>query len=235
MSNAQAIRAVRRMMPPPVYTDYQLRGTLDSLVVPGDDSFQLNIQSQSLMSPFQWTQVLRKDPDVLNQVTTRVLRQQINLRYALELSNRAQVSLFVVSFRKNAANRSPAGLIDGEDYIRGATEYNVRLNPAVFKVHYTRDVSLTRNGWNTAPAAAGGALFAGNPETTFKKGQITMKLNTTMREPNGGFWSQMNIDQQPYYNKYWLIAFFYQQGTGLTANQGARVEYDILTTCYNTA
>lgn len=233
MTNAMAIRQVKRMLPKPIYTDYQVTGRLQSLVIPGDDAFQLNSDFFSLTNPLNWTQVLRKDPNVLDAVSTRLLRIQLNLRYALNLSNRAQMSLFVVTFRKNAANRNPAILVDGDDYIRGGQEYVVRLNPAVMKVHYTRNVSLTAGAWEQLPAVAGGTTFAGNPYSTFKKGQCTMKLNFNIREPNGATWKSMIDDQLPHWQRYWLLVFFYQQGTGLSSGESAYLEFDSLATCYN--
>lgn len=235
MSNAVTIQRVKRMLPPPVWTDYQLTGRLQSLVIPGDDAFQLNYDFISLMDPLNWTQVLRKDPTVLDKVSTKVLRISLNLRYTLNFSERAQISLFVVTFRRNAANRNPAVLVDNDDYIRDGQEYNVRLNPAVFKVHFARDVSLTSNAWEQPAAVVGASNFAGNPYSTFKKGQVNMKINTTIREPNGGTWKGMTNDQLPHWQRYYLLVFFYQKGSGLSVGESAYVSFDSLATCYNTA
>lgn len=234
MSNAMAIRQVRSLMPSPIYCDWQYGGILASQVLPGDDAYQLNYRTVPLTNFRSWGNVLRQDPNVANAVTTKLLRMSINLRYTLNGSSRAQVSLFIVSLRKHAVNKDLDALVLDQDYVRGATDYNVRLNPSVFKVLYTRDVSLTTNKWETPPFASGGVLLAGNPYTTFKKGQVNLKLNTTIREPLGlQPWSEMQISQMPYYQKIYILTFFYQKGSGLNPGEGCKVEWDMLATTYN--
>lgn len=236
MSNALAIRKVKSMLPPPVWADWQYSGIMGSQVISGDDAFQLNIRSVPLANFRSWTNVLRQDPNVATAVATKLLRMSINLRYSLQGSSRAQMSLFIVTLRKNAASKDLNNLSLNEDFVRGPTDYQVRLNPSVFKVLYARDVSLTTNKWDSAPFFSGGDVLAGNPYTTFKKGQINIKLNSYVREPTGlQPWSEMQIFQLPYYQKVNMLCFFYQQGSGLEPGQGARVEWDMLATTYNSA
>jgi len=234
MSNALDIRRVKSMLPPPVWCDYQYKGIQNSLVVPGDDGYQLNYEYQPMLTPTAWQAVLRQDPNVDNAVTTKLLRMSINLRYQMRGSSRVQYSLFFVTLRKNAANKDLNTLVAGSDYIRGPADYQVRLNPAVFKVLYARDVSLTTNKWEAPPFIPGGSLLAGNPETTFKKGQVNLKLNHNIREPSGlRPWKQMTFEQFPYYQKIFLLTFMYQKGSGLNPGESATLEWDMLATTYN--
>lgn len=233
MSNAVAIRRMKKLMPPPVYADFQLSGEMRS--VPDDTGFSLSYSVVPLMNPATWTNVLRQDPNVLNSVTTRLLRMSINFRYVLRESQRAQMSLFIITLRKNAANKNISGLIDGEDYVRGFEGYQVRLNPSVFKVHYARDVSLSSNGWDTQPFSAGGLTLTSNSYFTFKKGQVNLKMNQYIREPTGiQPWKDMTIDNFGYYQKYHILCFFYQFAPLVTNESAvASVEYDALMTTFN--
>lgn len=233
MSNAVAIARVKKMLPPPVYSDWQLRGEMRS--VPDTTGFSLSYSTVPLMDPNSWQNVLRQDPNVANAVTTKLLRMSINFRYVLRQSQRAQMSLFIVTLRKDAVNKNIGGLIDGEDYVRGFEGYQVRLNPSVFKVHYARDVSLSANGWDTQPFSAGGLTLTSNSYFTFKKGQVNLKCNHQIREPTGiQPWKDMTIDNFGYYQKYWLLCFFYQFAPLVTdVSAVASVEYDALMTTYN--
>ncbi len=244
LGNALAIRQLKRLIGPPVYTDWQYSDTL--VTSAPDDQFSETLQSRQLMSPADpaqpgnslWNAVLRQDVNVVESSTTKVLRMQINLRYRLAQSNWCQYTVFVVSMRRDSADFNPIAqnMVKGSDYITNlGDDFNVRLNPARFKVHYTRNVSLTKNSWVSSAATIGGQAFAGNPMSTFAKGQVNMKLNFTIRQPTQGLsWTTMDQSQFPPHQRLYLLAFMVQQqnnpaGSGDTA----RVNFDSLYTCYN--
>lgn len=242
LSNAVAIRTIRRLMPKPVYTDWQYSGTLTALAP--DDSFSETTRAVQLMSPFDpqnnqpfWFPVLRQDQNVVESSATRVLRMQINLRYRLGQSNWAQFTTFVVTLRKDATDVVPNNLTKGEDYITNSgDDFNVRLNPAVFKVHYVRNVSLMYNAWVTRAATVGNNVFAGNPNTTYSKGQVNMKLGLNIRQPTQGLsWTGMDQSQFGPSQRYFLITFIVQQADASTAplTDVAKLNFDALYTCYN--
>lgn len=236
MGNAMAIRAVKRILPPPVYCDWQYGGTMYAQVdTTGAGAYTQTVLSRDLMSPQFWLARLRQDPNVADSSSTRVLRMGLNLRYALQESNYAQITAFVVTLRRNASNREPATLVDGEDYILSPSQdFNPRLNPAVFKVHYVRNISLTQNNWLSPAVATGGADFAGNPQTTFRKGQVNLKLNLNLRQPNlGAPWKQMTQGQLKPELRYSLLVFVTAQGSNPNANTGARIDFDVLYTTLN--
>lgn len=242
--NAYAIRALKRLMPSPVYTDWQYSGTLRSTA--DDTSFSETIRQVQLMSPFDginalWQPVLRQDVNVTESSSTKVLRMQLNLRYRLGLSNWAQFTTFVVSIRKNATDVivNEANLTKGQDYITNlGDEFNARLNPAVFKVHYVRNVSLMKNSWVSPAAGVGGNPVAFNPQTTLAKGQVNMKLNFNIRQPTqGASWTAMDQSQFPPNQRLFLLTFIVQQSDAPVQPPGipesARVNFDALYTCYN--
>ena len=244
LGNALAIRTMKKLMPQPIYTDWQYSDVLRSAVP--DTSFSETTRFVQLMSPYDpddlaelWQPVLRQDENVIESSATKVLRMQLNLRYRLGQSNWAQFTTFVVSLRRDATDTNPANLVKGEDYIVNAgDDFNVRLNPAVFKVHYARNVSLMYNAWVQPAATVGQTVFAGNPNTTFAKGQVNMKLNFNIRQPTRGeSWTKMFQSQMPPSQRMFLITFIVQQGAAPIQPPGvpdsARLNFDALYTCYN--
>lgn len=239
-SNAYAIRSIRKLMPPPVYTDWQYSGT--QFADAPDTSFSETLKVAQLMSPSTggsplWKPVMRQDQNVQESASTRVLRMQMNLRYRLGVSNWCQYTIFVVSIRKDAADRviNQASLTKGQDYITNlGDDFNVRLNPAVFKVHYARNLSLTKNSWVSPAFTPGGQELAGNPATTFAKGQVNMKLGFNIKQPVLGTpWTAMNQGQFPPAQRLFLLSFMVQQTDQADPNNVARVNFDALYTCFN--
>lgn len=246
LGNALAIRAIKRIMPKPIYTDWQYSGQLKAIAP--DDSFSETLASVQLMSPANgatpsvafWQPVLRQDVNVIESSATRVLRMQMNLRYSLRGSDWAQFSLFIVTIRPDAVDTVPnaANLVKGQDYITNiGDDFNVRLNPAVFKVHYARNVSLMKNNWTAPAAVVGGVPFAGNPRTTYTKGQVNMKLGFTLKQPRAGLsWTIMNQSQLGPSQRYFLLAFIVQRQPNPDGlDDVAIVNFDNLYTCYNAA
>lgn len=239
-SNAYAIRAIKRIMPKPIYTDWQYSAT--QFADAPDTSFSETLKVAQLMSPAQagialWEPVLRQDVNVTESSATKVLRMQMNLRYRLGVSNWCQYTVFVVSIRKDAVDKviNQASLVKDQDYITNlGDDFNVRLNPAVFKVHYCRNVSLCKNAWVSPAFTAGTSELAGNPQTTMAKGQVNMKLNFNIRQPvQGTSWTAMNQAQFGPSQRLFLLSFMVQQTDTPDPNNVARVNFDALYTCYN--
>jgi len=232
-ANASDLRMLRKMLPPPVWTDYQLSGTLFASV-PDPGSFSETIAVRPLMDPQSWRECLRRDLNAIESSTTEVLRMQMNLRYSLQLSNWAQFTTFIVTIRPDAASRTidANGLNINDDYINSAgQDFNVRLNPAVFKVHYVRNVSLTKNTWPDAAITIDGTQAAFNPETTMAKGQVNVQMNHRIRQPiQGTPWKEMAIANFSPGERYYLLTFITQQSETTVA---ARLDYDALFTCKN--
>lgn len=241
--NALAIRALKRLMPSPIYTDWQYTNVLRPVI--NDAALVESIHQAQLMSPSDgdgnafWQGVMRQDVNVTESSATRILRMQLNLRYRLGIANWAQFSTFVVSIRKDATDRiiNEANLVKGQDYITNlGDDFNVRLNPAVFKVHYARYLSLMYNAWVEKPVAFGGNQLAANPVTTFAKGQVNMKLGFNIKQPvQGTSWTAMNQSQLPPGQRLFLLTFINQQADveGAPSIDVARVNFDALFTAYN--
>jgi hypothetical protein len=229
LGNATAINRIYKMLPSPAYCDWQLGGAHYS----GPPGLAINtaINSTELLDPQSWISVLRKDENVSESSTTQVKRMQMNIRYMLNDSRYSQMSLFIVTIRKNAANRLNLNVLtQGNDYISSVEQgWNVRLNPAVFKVHYARYCTLTNNAL-LLPVG----VVAGTPTTTYKKGQVNISMNMKLREPNGFPWVQMQQFQLTPSNRYYLLTF--QNTITRTGDPDllpASINYDCLFTTYN--
>lgn len=236
-ANAYAIRTLKRMQPSLVYCDWQLSGTLYATIDPTPGNFTSSYAIQPLMDPQSWDPVLRRDDNAEESSATMVKRMQMNLRYTLQTSDYAQFTTFVVSVRKDSANRAivVGNLTEGRDFILSAgQDFNCRVSPSLFKVHYVSNHSLTKNTWLSNAASIGDETFAGNPMTTFKKGQVNMKLNFRIRQPNQGLsWTQMGITQFSPAQRLYLITFVTQNSQSAVAASGARLDYDALFTTVN--
>lgn len=233
--NAYAIRALKKLMPPSIYTDYQYAGAL-SPFTSGAPNPYFTIDIAPLMTPTTWIPVLRKDSNVVESSSTMVKRMQMNLRYSLGESNWCQITTFVVSIRRDASDLdlTPSNLIEGDQYIYSGAQqqFNPRLNPAVFKVHYVRNISLMSNGWLQPSAKVGDDTFSGNPNTTFSKGQVNLKLDYKIRQPLGTPWVTMEQAQFAPSQRLFLLSFFRGQTDAVDDNP-PRVDYDNLITCFN--
>lgn len=247
-SNARDIRIIRRMIPPSVYCDFQYTNAYAPFLTDIPPGNYFNILTADLMSPkglpaqpgqappILWDACLRQDPNVLLSSQTLVKRMAINFRYSLGQSNWVQISNFVVTIRKDAANRviNQANLTPDEDYIYNDQNYNPRLNPAVFKVHYVRHLSLMSNAWMQPKATVGTDVFAGNPNTTWAKGSCNIHTNVRMRQPIGTPWIDMNQSQLPPHQRYYLLTFFKGQSNN-PDDDPPRLDWDALYTTFNSS
>ena len=240
-SNALAIRAIKRMIPKAIFTDYQYSFTQEALLSSDPSGLYQSIASNQLMSPVFWSPVLRQDENVIDSSATRVLRLQANMRYILNESSTVQITTFIVSIRKDAVNRQINDtLVEGQDYIfakgaAGAIDLGIvpRLNPAVFKVLYTRNVTLMSNGFLQPIVDVNNNPLVSNSSNTMRKGQVNLKLNFNIRQPvNGDQWKNMQQSQFGPTQRLFLLTFF----RGITAqpdDNAPRLDCDALYTCYN--
>jgi len=234
LSNAKAIRSMQRMQQPSVYCDWQLGGQFSAI---GDEAgnFTQSVLAQDLMQTGAWLAVMRKDTNVAESSATLVKRLQLNMRMDLNGANYAQFSIFVVSLRDNAASLIPTStsLTKSVDYIDSVQDFNVRLNPANFKIHFQKYVSLTAGGWLQPQTIAGGETFFGDPGTTFAKCQADMAPNVDLRNPTNTRWDQLTSFQLKPADRRYLLVFITQQAPANPAPDVPSLTYDLLCTTVN--
>ncbi len=233
LSNANAIKSIRRILPPAIYTDYQYTYANAPPFPTAPERFFV-ITNNELMSPILWASVLRKDDNVAESSVTMLKRMQINLRYTLGEANWCQITTFIVTIRPDAVNRviNQAGLVEGDDYIFNVDEFQPRLNSNVFKVLYRRHVSLMAGAWEQAAFESAGDTLVAQSTSTLKKGQVNLPLNFRIRQPNGTTWRTMDQSQLPPNRRYFQLTFF--RGQSNSADDAPpEVDTDILYTAYN--
>jgi len=230
--NAYAIKKIREMVTHS-YCDFQYTSADAPFISVAPENY-FNIKSVELMSPSIWSPVLRSDQNVLDSSSTLVKRMQMNLRLSLGQSNWCQMSVFIVSIRKDAADRdiSQAGLVVNEDYIYNTENFNPRLNSQVFKVHYVQHASLMTAAWKGEKAVQGNSELIGNPNTTLRKSQVNMELNHRLRQPNGAKWKDMEQSQLAPNQRLHLLMFF-KGNTNDVDDDPPRVDWDAQYVTYN--
>jgi len=236
--NAKDIRRLRSLLPPVVFTDYQYKQEV--LATISEDGLPtLAIQSYVLTDFSKWSPVLRISPSVQDAVATQIMRFNINMRYSLVNSDYAQISIFICTMRKDHANRDPtvSPLQSGSDFIVGNDLLNARLNPAIFKCHYVRNITLTKNALFTPPIQQNNQpAFASDPFSTYKKGNINIRPNIRVRSPAIETWKALPYGQLPFYQRYFLLTFINSNNSAaIAAGTQARIDMDFMATCKNSA
>lgn len=236
LTNAKNLVRLRRLLPPVVYCDWQYKEEILS-IIGTDPNPTTAIQAYVLTDFSKWGDVLRISPAVADAVATHIIRFNINMRYSLVNSDWCQMSIFIVTMRKDHANRDPtvSPLQSGSDFVTGNDLLNPRLNTAVFKVHYCRYITMTKNTWLTPPVG-GQTPFSGDPFTTYRKGNINIKPNIKVRSPAIETWKALPYAQLPYYQRYFLLTFITQANSAAIAvGTQARIDMDFLATTRNSA
>lgn len=239
MSNAKAITMLRRMQGPPVYTDYQYNNEFIS----DFNATDTQVFSDTLASPRIWRECLRTDENILDASTTYWRNMTLNIRVNLGLANYAQWSVFVVTPRRdnNSFSFEPASFLEGRQYVVGPEGFNPILNSSQFKVWAVRHVSLTQNAWKQPVAQIGpqDQLFAGNPMSTYRKFQFSIRVNAKLRNPQvsgqNNQWKDMIDIEMPYFRRFHIIAFCQSRFT-LNPSSGAPTcscNWHQLNTCIN--
>lgn len=235
-SNAAMIRRINKVLPPVVYCDWQR--VMAFQAEPSTDGQPTSVQLAQVLTDFsQWQNVLRISPSVADAAATHVMRMTLDVRYSLVAQDWAQMSLFVVTMRRDHANRDPtvSPLQSGSDYVYAGTPILVvpTLNSAVFKVHYRRHVTLTKN---TLFLPAAEDANVGDPFSTWRKGQVTIKPNLRVRAPAIETWKALPYAQLPYYNRYFVLVFITANNSASIAqNFQSRVDINAMCTTRNSA
>lgn len=231
MANARAIsRNAKALYRHKVYCDWQISGT-------GSPAAFANWQVQPLVNPINWNGVLRQDQNVLESSHTFLKRLQLNMRFELGQKDNCYFNVFIVTLRKNFSGLDPmledAMGTAGDLWIEPTSTQgaNIRLNSGVFKVHYSKYVSLTEN---TMGQAAKDGL-AGNPYSTWRKCQVDLPLNMSLTYPligtTANSWKALAVSDIPYYHRYYMLTYMAGEGSGtLFPFMG----YDCLYTTINT-
>ncbi len=233
LANARILAShSRQLRTHKVFSDWQLTG---GLLLTTDAWSVIKLTDFS-----DWNSVLRQDPVVIEKSHTFIARMQLNMRYTLNDADYCGFNVFIVTMRRNATNIDPFTTppVVTRDWIEPAQDqgFNLRLNSGIYKVHYARYITLTENALNVAQVAG---AQAGNPYSTWKKGQINLPLRMSVTQPalfgtGIGAWRDLAFEDLPYYHKYYLMVYPTFVNTGAGTNRPS-VSYDGLAVCINAA
>lgn len=220
-SNARAIQWIKKQIPPNIICDYQY--SFNSICEPSVNPDNPPTQTTSVfpLTSFQtWIPTLRRSQLVERQAATTIYRMTWNFRYQLNQSYWAQYTMFIVTLKKDASNRFGPGSIPlqaGDDFIVDNEGYNPFLNPAIYHIVYTRNMSLSRGTFGEIPnifnnPGATPVAATGNGASTVKTGRVTLKKRMRIRNPiSANPWREFPLDQLPHYQKMYLITFMTQE------------------------
>lgn len=178
-----------------------------------------------LLNPGSFVPTMRQS--LIGNAEQSAYISSMNLQYVASLNTLTRssaITMFIVSIRPSAANFSPvaANLIENQSYQQGGPLSSPRLNPAIFKVHFSKSFMVLSNGLSGLSITQSATDAVGDPESTFVRGNINVKLGIKLRSratlvppvspapatpPKP--WSTLSSQEIPYYNRRWLL--FYQQ------------------------
>lgn len=240
MANARVINKLNRaVFGNRIFCDWQEFGTMNTNINP-QGSFTRTWFCAPLTNFPSWNPVLRADQNVIVSSTTYVQRLQLNLRMLLQQSNYAYYNIFVVTLRKDQnARDTPLDISNGQDpvaladWIDSPSGANIRLNSAIWKVHYASYRTLTET--TLGEAAPSPPLTAGNPDTTWGKAQVNLPVKIKVRRPQSGEpWKNTGYMNLPYNQRYQLLVEILQQSPATTTqNRAARLDWDVMATTIN--
>lgn len=240
LANARTIARLRATIPPPIWTDYNRRFEAFGIASVSDNQISLSVQGFTLTDFSTWIPTMRQSLIVESKSQTTVKKMSLNIRYALNQAYWAQVTIFIVTPRKDYVNKDPlpvGSLQSGSDYIVNLDAQNPRLNPSAWKVHFSRSVTMAKGTFMEPPNEFQGDLYTSQSSSTWKKGQVLMNLNMKIRVPiTNRPWRQLPFESLGYWQKYYCLVFI-NQGTGPGANPETltSVNVDSWNTCVNSA
>jgi len=213
-----------------VYTDYQLT---TAPVATNDTFYAYRLLDFAAMRP-----VMRQDVVVQNGSHTFIKRCQINWRVMLNDSPTCYLNLFVVTPRREVGSRSfvTNPMVLDDDYIENPMQAGtlIRLNPAVVKVHFAKYATMSRSALNRGFTVG---QNAGDPLTTWRKGQINMDLNIPVTIPTMSTgisnWRQKDPNELPYYHRYQVLLFMSWDVPPPPLTAAPQFFMDTLFTCVN--
>lgn len=246
LGNAKMIQHIRSQMPRNIYCDYQQLNSIVPEPSTNTNPVTFTTNGRALTAFNNWVAVMRESLVAANKSSTRIYRMQLNIRYTLQTSYWAQISLFIVTLRKDSSGRDfqgtnvleyPSDFIGNIVGVANDPAYlqNIRLNSDVFRVHYARHVTLSGGNYLLPPVEFGGIPASGAPSSTWKKGQVNLKLNMNVRNPTTPQpWTAIPFENLSPYQRYYLITCVSQQAApGTTPASSVVIDTDLLACTMN--
>lgn len=178
------------------------------------------------MNPISWNACLRQDLTPLTQ-SGCFLRE---LQFSYFITNNTKtlpstISLFLVTLRSQQTFSGTMNL--NEEYITNGDANQPTLNSGIFSCKWARTFQVFPANQATI-GTSGQLLPTGNPNSQYKKGKTTLRLNFRLRSPSDLSWKQLSQEDFPHYQSLYLLAFF--QCEDADASNVASLSYGCKTT-----
>lgn len=172
------------------------------------DSAQLIVP---LMRPRQWVGTMRRSVDGTTN-DRRATLKGFEFNYFLStaaVNDRCFTTMFLVSLRPSSSQwnvpvTATPTLTENTDWCSQGSANAVYLNPARFKVLWTRHfVTFPEN----EPATEDLQIPSGNPYSQYRRGRVTLRPGFSLIAPADQSWKALDIDNLAPSRRVWLIVF----------------------------
>ena len=207
-----AVRSSRILAAHRIYQDWKLDSGIN-FAIPG-------WQTVPFMNPIAWEACLRRDLTPLTQ--SGCFLREMQFSYFMTNATKtlpSTISLFIVALRRQQS-WDGSTMADNEEYITQGEGSQPIVNSGIFRVLFARTHQLFPPKSEINTGSTTGAPFAatGDPSTQYKKGKITIRLNTALRSPSDISWKQLSQEDMPFYNRLYLLAYFQNEDTSSATN-----------------
>lgn len=206
-----AMRSSRILRAHRIFQDWSLEGSLN-FAAPG-------WTISPFMNPIAWQACLRRDLTPLTQSGCFLREMQFSYFIANNTKQLpSTISLFLVTLRpQQTFSGSSTSMNADEEYITQGAGNQPLLNSGIFKVHWSRTHQTFPLLQQTV--GTGGQEFpTGNPQTNYKKGKTTLRLNYRIRSPSDLSWKQLSQEDFPHYQNLYLLSYFQNEDVATTTN-----------------
>ena len=206
-----AVRSSRILAAHRIYQDWKLDSGIN-FAIPG-------WQVTGFMNPIAWEACLRRDLTPLTQ--SGCFLREMQFSYFMTNNTKtlpSTISLFLVTLRRQQDWQGT--MADNEEYITQGEGSAPILNSGIFKVLWSRNHQIFPAKSEVNSGSTSGMPFAatGDPNTQYKRGKTTIRLNYTLRSPSDLSWKQLSQEDMPYWNRIYLLSYFQNEDTASATN-----------------
>lgn len=186
-----ALRNAKMLNAGKIYTDW-----FQNASSPGVDTVW---NAVPLMEFRYWNEGNRKDEAVPGLQSVFLRNMVFEWTFQSYLKTRAcEIDMFLVTLRPNASTwvpqAEPTGSLRPDDFQDMGFNNAPQLNSGIFKVHYHRHMRLFPVNFQAQNVLE----YSGNPFTTYRRGQVNLKLAYKARSPDGNLaWKELAQETLP--------------------------------------
>lgn len=193
-----ALRNSKMLNSTKIYTDW-----FQNANVTGTDT----VWNATPLMEFRFWDAGNRQDAAVSEIQSAYLRNMV-LEWTFQsyLKNRAlEVDIFVVSLRSSSSTwvpqTEPTGSLGPDDFKEMGFNNAPQLNSGIFKVHYHKHMRLFPVNFQATNVLE----YSGNPLTTYRRGQVNLKLGYKARSPDGTAWKELEQGMLPARQRLYLL------------------------------